>query len=379
MSQSGDRVVRAGFIGVGNFVAGNHLPNIAASKLWQVAAVCDLDEAARGRAVERYAPLYETADYRRLLADPGIDAIVLGVQHQHHLPFIREIAAAGKHMLVEKPMTVDDAESRQVVEAVRAANVKLMVGFNRRFAPLAVEAKRVFHQRNRGKQALITYRAVDDRFFWPDYAFDPKRGGGKIMCECCHFFDFLHWFLEAEPVRVFCEGYREDQNVVSLRFDDGSIGSIISGGNGSVAFPKERMEVFCDRTTMVLDQMLWMQLEGYEDAGDRVGSWEKDPFPNVGTDGTPHERHRAKLGHWLKHGIQPEDFARKAYYGSFPKADLGHFAEIEAFARAILADTPSPCDEVAGARATACSTAAIRSMEAGYVPVAVRREEYLPG
>lgn len=285
------------------------------------------------------------------------------------LPFIREIAAAGKHMLVEKPMTVTDEESRCAVAAVQDAGVKLMVGFNRRFAPLAVEAKRLFHTRHSGRPAMITYRAVDDRRFWPDYAFDPKRGGGKILCECCHFFDFLRWFLDVEPVRIFCEGYRDDQNCVTLRFADGSLGTIISGGNGSLAYPKERLEVFCDGTTLVLDQHMWLQAEGYGDLHDVTGKWAADPYPGVGAEGVPLERHRAKLRHWLEHGVQPEDFARKAYYGTFPSADLGHVAEIEAFARAIIDDAPSPCDEIAGARATACCTAAIRSMEEGYRPV----------
>jgi len=378
-AQTTRRTVHAGFLGVGNFVSGNHLPNIAASDLWTVHAVCDIDEANLRRAAERYKPPVVTRDYHDLLADESIDAIILGVQHQQHLRFMREIAAAGKHMLVEKPMSTTNEESRQMVEAVQAAGVKLMVGYNRRFGPLYARAKELF-QRALGPgrpPAIVTFRAVDDKNFWPDWPFDLNRGGGKILCECCHFFDFLPWFLEAEPQRVFCEGYRTDENLVTIRFSDGSIGAIVSGGGGSVAYPKERLEVFCDASTLVVDQCLELHVEGYEGASDQLHPFKLDPFPDAGADLPPAGAYRAKMNAWLAAGITDEQRQRKAYYGAAPGVDKGHFAEIEAFARAILDDGPSPCDEIAGARATACAVAAIRSMEAGYVPVDVRPDDYL--
>jgi len=223
---------------------------------------------------------------------------------------------------------------------------------------------------------MITVRAVDDRKLWPDWPFDPNDGGGKILCECCHFFDLLCWFLEAEPVRIFCEGYRDDENLVTIRFDDGSIASIISGGSGSVKYPKERMEVFCDSTTLVVEQGIELHVEGYADASDQTWPLKRDHYPTVGRGLTPIRAYRAKLNHWTNLGIDPGELERREYYGSIPADDRGHFNEIAAFGQAILDAAPSPVDEIDGARATACCLAAIRSMEDGYVPVQIRPEDY---
>jgi len=249
-------VLNAGFIGVGNFITGNHLPNTAASDLWNVHTVCDIDESNLDNARINFSPDKCCTDYEQLLSDPEVDVVILGVRHSDHLRFAKEIAAAGKHFFMEKPMSSTHEESLEIIDAVQDAGVQMMVGYNRRFGPLYTQAKDIFHKRNHGKQAMITFRAVDDIRMWPDWPFDLNDGGGKILCECCHFFDFLSWFLDAEPVRIFCEGYRKDENLVTIMFDDGSIGCIISGGGGSMIYPKERLEVFCDSSTLAVDHCL---------------------------------------------------------------------------------------------------------------------------
>lgn len=370
------RRLNAAFIGTGNFVSGNHLPNIAASELWNVYGVCDIDKGALDRAAKRYSPSVATQRYEDLLVDPNIDALVLGIRHHDHVKFIQQGAAAGKHMLVEKPMSMNPKESLQIIEAVQDANVKLMVGFNRRFAPMTAKAKEIFQAHHAGKPALITIRAVDDRRYWPDWPFDINDGGGKILCECCHFFDLLSWFLEAEPVRVFCEGYREDENIVTIRFSDGSVASIVSGGSGSLAGAKERIEVFCDSTSIFVDHNLQVLTSGYPDVGDFSCPMKHDPFPEIGADMTPINAYRAKMAHWINRGIDETEHQRHAYYDSIPSTNFGHFNEIEAFARSILNNTPSLVDEIDGARATACCMAGIRSMEEGYVPINIKPEDY---
>lgn len=86
--------------------------------------------------------------------------------------------------------------------------------------------------------------------------------------------------------------------------------------------------------------------------------------------------YRQKTRKWKERGIDPRDLARKAYYGSAPIVHKGHLEELEAFARAIMNGTRSPCDEFDGARATACVLAAVRSMESGFLPVNLKKEVY---
>lgn len=376
MQASRHRPLNAAFIGTGNFVSGNHLPNMAKSALWRVHGVCDIDSEALGRAARQYEPAVVTQRYEELLANPDIDALVLGIRHHDHVKFIQQGAKAGKHMLVEKPMSMNAQQSLQIIEAVQNANVKLMVGFNRRFAPMTAKAKQIFKAHHADKPAMITIRAVDDRQYWPDWPFDINDGGGKILCECCHFFDLLSWFLEAEPVRIFCEGYREDENIVTIRFDDGSVASIISGGSGSLAGGKERIEVFCDSTTLIVEQNLQLLTNGYPALGDFSCPMLRDPYPQIGQNMTPVNAYRAKMVHWEACGIDENDHQRRAYYQSVPATNFGHFNEIEAFARAILDGTSSPVDEIDGARATACCLAAIRSMEQGHVAVQLKPQDY---
>lgn len=369
------RQLNAGFIGVGNFVAGNHLPNMARSDLWRVYALCDLNQENLERLSAQYQPQVVTTDYRQLLADPRVDAVVLGVRHKEHVPFIQAAAAAGKHILVEKPMSMTLAEARQIIDAVQSANVKLMVGYNRRFSPAYAAAKALFQSINRGQRAMITFRAVADDRLWPRWPFDIHDGGGLVVSECCHFFDFLAWFLEDEPIRIFCEGERETDNIITIRFAGGSVGCIVSGGAGDVRYPKERLEVFAGHTSLVLDHCLELHTEGYP-AGDRVFAMKDDPYPQVGAGLPPIAAFRQKMHHWQAAGISPEDRQRKAYYGRIPDVHKGHFEEIEAFAQAILQNKPSPCDEIDGARATACCQAAVASMENEYVPVSLKPADY---
>jgi predicted dehydrogenase len=363
------RTLNAGFIGVGNFIQGNHLPNIASSKLWRVHSVCDINESNLKSATERFGPLKSTNDYRMLLEDPEVDAIILGVRHREHLKFIKEVADAGKHVFVEKPMSMTNEESHAIVECIRRNGVKLQVGFNRRFGPLYSTARNLFQKQHRGKAAMLTFRAIEDSRLWLRWPFDLNDGGGLIIAECCHFFDFLPWFVDDEPVRIFCEGDREENNIVTIRFAGGSIASIVSGGKGSVCYPKERLEVFCEGTTLIVDNCLELHAEGYPDGKDQTWPFKRDPYPD---DNAPAScaAYREKMRKWRQFGLRTVERKAGSYYGSMPNVHKGHFEEIEAFARAILSDLPSPCDEIDGARSTACCVAGIQSMERGYVPVA---------
>jgi predicted dehydrogenase len=266
-------------------------------------------------------------------------------------------------------------ESRRIVQAVQEAGTRLMVGYNRRFSPALAAAKAAFQSRNRGKKAMLTYRAVDDATFWPRWPFDVKVGGGKVLSEACHFFDLLCWFLEDEPVAVQCAGGREDNNLIEVAFRNGSIACVISGGCGHDGFGKERLEVFCDGSTLMMDQFLELQLNGYDGWGDANFDMADDPYPDAGPGNTV-AGYRERMLRWLKRGPTEEESRTKAYYSSMPRVNKGHFEELEAYARSIRSGGPSPCDEVDGARATAMSLKAIQSLEDGQRPQPISGEDY---
>jgi predicted dehydrogenase len=318
-----------------------------------------------------------TREYQELLANPEVEVVFVGTRHDLHEQLIQEAATAGKDVFVEKPMSKTWGETRRIVETVREAGVRLMVGYNRRFAPAMCRGRELFQTRHHGKPAMVTYRIVDDARLWPSWPMDPAIGGGKVLSEGCHIYDLLCWFLDDEPEWVQCAGRREDDNMIQMAFRNGSVATIVSGGCGSAAYPKERMEVFCDSSSMVIDMFLALETSGYGDVEDEQFDYAFDPAPEL-VGSTPLEGFRLKVESWRRHGITAEDLERKAYYGSFPEVNKGHVDELEAFARAIRAGVRSPCDEVAGARATAIALKAIASLEDGNRPQPLQRDEYLP-
>lgn len=366
--------VRAGFIGVGNFISANHLPNAHASAKWSVQGVCDIDQANRQRAADRYQPPLVTSQYQDLLQSPDIEVIFIGTRHDMHEPLIREAAAHGKDVFVEKPMSKSWEENRAILKAVQDAGTRLMVGYNRRFAPAIRAAKTIFQARNAGKPAIWTYRAVDDAKLWPSWPMDPKIGGGKVLSEGCHFYDLACWFLQDEPTQIQCSGGRSDDNLIQINFANGSQAMIVSGGGGSATYPKERMEVFCDSSTLVLDMFIELQTAGYEADTDRYFTMQHDPYPQVG-DARSIQGFRQKTRHWEATGIQPDERNTKTY-GEYPKVDKGHTHELDAYADAIRANEPSPCGVIDGARATAIALRAIESLEDANRPQPITPADY---
>jgi len=264
-------MIRAAVIGAGGFVRATHLPNMRDNPRFQVRAIAEVNPETARAVGEEYGVTYHTTDYRQVLADPEVDLVVITTPHHLHAPLSIEAAKTGKHILVEKPMSMTLEETRQVFEAVQAAGVVFTVGFNRRYAPLAVRAKALLDSR-RGP-IMVNYRMVDSLWQHP-WALAPGVGGGRIISEACHIFDFLTWLVGAPPVRVHAEGgvlthpgdpqVVQDNAAILVKFADGSIAAVCHGDLGNGAYPKENVAVFAGERTIVLDNFQRLELYGYE-------------------------------------------------------------------------------------------------------------------
>jgi len=221
-------IVNIGAIGVGAFMARQHLPNILKNPAIRLHTLCDLDAKLLQQRAEEYKPEVCTTNAEEIFSNPAIDAVLVGTRSRQHAQFILMAAAHGKHVYVEKPMTMSYAETRQVLDAVSAAKITMGVGFNRRFAPIMVEAKRMFREYRQGPSNIV-YRIVDDHRIRPHYIFDMNDGGGHLLQEGCHIFDLLAWFLDEEPVEVYAVGPLETDNIVILKFDRGSLAQTLAG------------------------------------------------------------------------------------------------------------------------------------------------------
>jgi polar amino acid transport system substrate-binding protein len=185
---------------------------------------------------------------------------------------------SGKNVFVEKPLVLNADELNEVIGAYsEAMGTKtkerssrktsdesesgpiLMVGFNRRFAPHALQLKRFLADRQ--GPLMMHYRVNSGYLPRTHWTQDPKEGGGRIIGEVCHFVDFLQFLTGAAPTKIYAEPIApgltslpdDDSVAVTLKFADGSVGVISYGANGDPSMPKERVEVMSTGRSAVLD------------------------------------------------------------------------------------------------------------------------------
>jgi len=248
-----------GFIGAGNFAQTTLLPNLARISSIQLAAVADAQGTTSRRVAEKYGFSTCTTDYREILQDPTIDCVFIATRHNLHALIAQEALQREKTVFLEKPLAMEMGELRKLAEVHRQASAWLMVGFNRRFAPLLRKAKE-FLCTSPGPLAII-YR-VNAGPIPPDHWIqDPQEGGGRIIGEACHFVDVIHFLADSKPHRVCAQALTEvavqqaipDNVVITLELTDGSVGTIQYLSTGDPSFPKEHIEIFGRGSVAIID------------------------------------------------------------------------------------------------------------------------------
>jgi predicted dehydrogenase len=244
----------AGKIGVALIGAGNlgrwaHLPNLKKNSDVSL-RVIHSQSGVRGKSYgTRFGAAYCTTDYRQVLDDPEVDLVFITSRNQQHAEQALQAVRAGKHVFVEKPMALTEAECRELVHAVEESGRFLTVGFNRRFAPFYTPLKT--HLKLRSSPAVLNCRLNSPGISGSYWMADPAIGGA-ILGEACHFIDLMYWLLESEPVSVSAytlptgkqDPIGENNMVACIRFADGSIGNLTYCTVGSRTSGGERVEIF---------------------------------------------------------------------------------------------------------------------------------------
>jgi predicted dehydrogenase len=245
-----------------------------------------------------------------MLNNPDVNTVVIATRHHLHAAQVTAALISGKHVFCEKPLCLNQTELGRIIAAhdhQTSPGRLLLVGFNRRFAPLAVRLKSFLQD---VREPLALHYRVNAGFLPPDHWLnDPLQGGGRILGEVCHFVDFLCFLTNAWPVEVETRSlpnpgqYSNDNVVCSLRFANGSHGTITYLANGDKSYSKERLEVFGGGSVAVLEDFKRLDLV-------RGGT--------------------------------------KRVFSSFLRQDKGHRGEWEAFVTAIQtgAESPIPFREV---------------------------------
>jgi polar amino acid transport system substrate-binding protein len=213
---------------------------------------------ARG-AAEKFGFGFCASNADELFHDASTHAVFIVTRHHLHAAFAEKALRADQAAIVEKPLATTADELRRVLDAARTSKAPLMVGFNRRFAPLS---RKLLEHFPHGEGPLaISYRVNAGFLGKESWYQDPNEGGGRILGEVCHFLDYVQ-FLAGSPItRVFAAGVRDasgalraDDNLsVQVQCADGSIGTVLYVASGDAAMPKERVEVLGRGRSAVLD------------------------------------------------------------------------------------------------------------------------------
>lgn len=252
-----------GVVGYGAYFRAMLLPLLKAHPGFRLASACARSGLSVRGAVESDGFAGGTTDYRELIADPGVAVVYVATRHDLHYAVAKAAIEAGKAVFVEKPMTMSVAEGRHLVEAVARHGVLLTVGFNRRFSPHAARLKQLLTPIAAPK--TILYR-VNAGALPPDHwLLDPVEGGGRLLGEGVHFFDMLRFLAGSEPTRVRSvspAGKARDEAVVTIEYQDGSIGTLVYTGSGAAGLGKERIEVLAGGASFVLDDYRSLEVHG---------------------------------------------------------------------------------------------------------------------
>ena len=330
--------IAIGLLGAGAFATNTLLPVIRKLGGVTLMEVCAANGSHSRHAAKKFGFHNNSTDQDILLCNAAINTVIVATRHHLHARQVLAALKSGKHVFCEKPLCLNEEELREIVLVYQDQHSNqspshpkplLMVGFNRRFAPLAVKLKDFL---GRIREPLALHYRVNAGFIPADnWLNDPAQGGGRVIGEVCHFVDFLSFLVGSAPVEVQAHSlanpgkYSNDNVISSLRFSDGSQGTITYVANGDKSYSKERLEIFGGGAVAVLEDFRRLELV---------------------------------------------DQGKKQVHRSIVGQDKGHRAEWQAFINALRAggESPLPASEIV---TTMMATFALEKSRATGQPVSV--------
>lgn len=275
--------VAVGLIGAGSFATGTLLPAIHQVDGIDLIGVCSATGAHSRQAADKFRFRYCTTDEAEILNDSSINTVVIATRHHLHARQVLAALNAGKHVFCEKPLCLTEDELLKIARACSGASLtrrpRLMVGFNRRFAPMAAQMKSFLDIH----EPLVMHYRVNAGPLPPDHWInDLEVGGGRILGEVCHFVDFLAFLTGSLPIEVQARDLANnrqsggDNVLIALRFANGSEGTIHYLANGDRSFSKERIEVFGGGAVAVLEDFRQLDMTRFGRRTSVTSRWRQD-------------------------------------------------------------------------------------------------------
>lgn len=280
-----DRIHLA-LIGTGDFARSTHLPNLHELRdRFTLAAVVARTGTSALAVARQYKAARAVTDYREVLTDPAVDAVLVCTRHDLHGRLAQDALLAGKHVFLEKPLALSMEELEGLENLLREVRDKpdapiLFAGYNRRYSPCARRLRDLLAERS---NPLQVYYRMSAGPLPADHWVHGPEGGGRIVGEACHIFDLFVFLTGAQASEITSHGIsprtaaaRARENfTATIRFADGSVCSLLYSALGGKELPKEYAEVYADGASFVLDDYRALTVYGRRAAGIPKGRQDK--------------------------------------------------------------------------------------------------------
>lgn len=245
-----------GVIGAGGFAKAVLLPALKKMNNVELHTLVTQRGSTSEHGQQTFGFQHASGDEAAVLDNPDINAVLVATRHDSHGDLTARALAAGKSVLVEKPLGLTLDELNGVAEARNGSDGFFQIGFNRRFAPLSVRLRDKLAKAEGNKFVLLRVNA--GHIPAESWVHAADEGGGRILGEVCHFVDLARFYVGAPIASVQADAARAvetgaDDVSISLRFTDGSLATIAYTGLGDVAYSKERFEAYAGGSVVTVD------------------------------------------------------------------------------------------------------------------------------
>jgi predicted dehydrogenase/threonine dehydrogenase-like Zn-dependent dehydrogenase len=265
------RPLNIGFVGAGSFAQASLLDPIKSFPGISMVGVCTANGLNAKSVARNFGFQFATTNPSDVIGNESVGTIFITTRHNLHAGYVIDALKQGKNVFVEKPLAVNEQELAEIVKSYQAMTRSkkrgvLMVGFNRNFAPTVKVAKAFFSEAT--GPFVINYRVNAGYLPSTHWTRDPVEGGGRIVGEVCHFVALMQHIVNAPLVRIFAEGIavsgpanvEDDSTIMTLRFNDGSVGTITYLANADPSVPKEYVEISSTGRTAIIENFQRLKL-----------------------------------------------------------------------------------------------------------------------
>ena len=269
------KTVRVGLVG-SQFISAIHAESLQSVSQAEVLAVVSPTPGHAEALAQRFRIPHHLTDYQKLLEMDQVDLVVLGVPNDLHCEFTVRAAAAGKHVVCEKPLCMSLQEADRMIEACASAGVKLMYAEELCFAPKYVRMKKLLDDGALGQPTLIKQAEKHDGPHAPHFWDVERSGGGVTMDMGCHAIEFFRWMLGKRPIKsvyaqmdtlVHKDKTRGDDNALLLLEFDGGCVALAEESWTKLGGMDDRAEVYGSKGVAYADLLRGNSIHTYSLAG----------------------------------------------------------------------------------------------------------------